>query len=48
MIIMEEIKIYCENNGMHYSFPMGTEVNLTFGGNVAHVFSKETEKNLEF
>ena len=24
------------------------EVNLIFGGNVAHVFSKETEKNLEW
>ena len=29
-------------------FPMGSEVNLIFGGNVAHVFSKETEKNLEW
>ena len=27
---------------------MGAEVNLTFGGNVAHVFDKETGKNLEF
>ncbi len=30
----------------HYA--MGDTVHFTFGGNVAHVFSKETEKNLEF
>ena len=29
-------------------FNMGDSVNFTFKGNVAHVFSKETEKNLEF
>ena len=29
-------------------YPMGSEVNLTFSGNVAHVFSKETDKNLEW
>ena len=29
-------------------FPMGSEVNMIFGGNVAHVFSKETEQNLEW
>lgn len=26
----------------------GREIRLTFDGNVCHVFSKETEKNLEF
>ena len=30
------------------SFAMGQEVNFSFKGNVAHVFSKETEKNLEW
>ena len=30
------------------TFEMGQKINFTFGGNVAHVFSKETEKNLEF
>ena len=30
----------------HYA--MGDTVRFTFGGNVAHVFSKETDKNLEF
>ena len=29
-------------------FKMGQEVHFTFSGNVAHVFSKETEKNLEW
>ena len=35
-------------NGNAAHFPMGSEVNMIFGGNVAHVFSKETEKNLEW
>ncbi len=30
------------------TFEMGKAVEFTFGGNVVHVFSKETEKNLEF
>ncbi len=30
------------------SFKMGQTVHFTFSGAVAHVFSKETEKNLEF
>ena len=30
------------------SFKMGDEVHFTFKGNVAHVFSKETERNLEW
>ena len=30
------------------SFGMGQKINFTFGGNVAHIFSKETERNLEF
>ena len=30
----------------HYA--IGDKVHFTFGGNVAHVFSKETEKNLEY
>ena len=29
-------------------FAMGQSIAFTFGGNVAHVFSKETGKNLEF
>ena len=30
------------------AFKMGQELHFTFNGSVAHVFSKETEKNLEF
>ena len=29
-------------------FQMGQKIAFTFGGNVAHVFSKETDRNLEF
>ena len=32
-----------QRNGFAY----GAEVNITFGGNVVHMFSKKTEKNLE-
>ncbi len=34
--------------GAAANFPMGSEVNMTFGGNVAHVFNKETGTNLEW
>ncbi len=30
------------------NFEMGQEISFTFGGNVAHIFSKEDEKNLEY
>ena len=30
------------------NYSMGDTVHFTFAGKVAHVFSKETEKNLEF
>ena len=33
---------------MKNSYHMGDTVHFSFKGNVAHVFSKETEKNLEF
>ncbi len=33
---------------MKGNYNIGDTVYFTFGGNVAHVFSKETEKNLEF
>ena len=33
---------------MKENFRMGDELHFGFGGNVVHVFSKETEKNLEF
>ena len=34
--------------GLKESFHMGDTVQFGFNGNVVHVFSKETEKNLEF
>ena len=33
---------------MKGNYNIGDTVHFTFGGNVAHVFSKETDKNLEF
>jgi multiple sugar transport system ATP-binding protein len=30
------------------SFAMGSPIEFTFGGNVAHVFAKDSGKNLEF
>ncbi len=33
---------------MKGNYNLGDTVHFTFGGNVAHVFSKETEKNLEY
>ena len=33
---------------MRSHYGMGDTIHFTFGGNVAHVFSKETEKNLEY
>ncbi|MDO5441254.1 MAG: sn-glycerol-3-phosphate ABC transporter ATP-binding protein UgpC [Bacillota bacterium] len=44
----KDVIVIVPTNGAAASFPMGSTVNLTFNGNVAHVFSKETEKNLEF
>ena len=44
----KDVVVIVPTNGDAAHFPMGSEVNLIFGGNVAHVFSKETEKNLEW
>ena len=44
----KDVIVIVPTNGTASIFPMGSEVNLIFGGNVAHVFSKETEKNLEW
>jgi len=43
----KDIIVIVPTNGDAAHFPMGSEVNLTFGGNVAHVFDKDG-KNLEF
>ena len=44
----KDVVVIVPTNGNTAHFPMGSEVNMTFGGNVAHVFSKETERNLEW
>ena len=44
----KDVIVIVPTNGTAAHFPMGSEVNLIFGGNVAHVFSKETGRNLEW
>ena len=44
----KDVIVIVPTNGAAAHFPMGSPVNMIFGGNVAHVFSKETEKNLEW
>jgi len=44
----KDIIVIVPTNGAIAHFPMGSEINLTFNGNVAHVFSKVNEKNLEY
>ena len=44
----KDVIVIVPTNGAAAHFPMGSEVNLIFGGNVAHVFSKESGKNLEW
>ena len=43
-----DVVVIVPTKGKASNFDMGAQVNLTFEGNVAHVFSKETEKNLEW
>ena len=44
----KDVIVIVPTAGGSSNFAMGSEVNLTFGGNVVHVFSKETEQNLEW
>ena len=44
----QDVIVIVPTNGSVASFPMGSSVKLGFDGNVAHIFSKETEKNLEW
>ena len=44
----KDVIVIVPTNGAAANFPMGSEVNLIFGGNVAHVFSKEDGHNLEW
>ena len=43
----KDVVVIVPTNGNAAHFPMGSEVNMIFGGNVAHVFDKTTGKNLE-
>ena len=44
----KDVIVIVPTNGAAANFPMGSEVNLIFGSNVAHVFSKEDGHNLEW
>ena len=44
----KDVIVIVPTNGAAAHFPMGSPVNMIFGGNVAHVFDKETGKNLEW
>ena len=44
----KDVIIIVPTTDMTGHFAMGDSVNFTFNGNVAHVFSKETDKNLEW
>ena len=44
----KDVIVIVPTNGAAANFPMGSEVNLIFGVNVAHVFSKEDGHNLEW
>ncbi len=43
-----DVVLIVPTNGDAAHFPMGSEVNMVFGGNVAHVFSKADGHNLEY
>ena len=43
-----DVIIIVPTTDMEERLGMGDTVHFTFKGNVAHVFSKETDKNLEF
>ena len=44
----KDVIVIVPTNGEVAKYKMGDEVCLSFEGNIAHVFSKETEKNLEW
>ena len=44
----KDVIVIVPTSGGSIAYPMGSELNLTFDGNVAHVFDLETGKNLEF
>ena len=44
----KDVVVIVPTSGGTSTHPMGSVLNISFAGNVAHVFSKDTEKNLEF
>jgi len=44
----KDVIVIVPTTGGSIAYPMGSTLNLTFDGNVAHVFDPETGKNLEF
>ena len=44
----KDVIVIVPTTGGSVAYPMGSELNLTFTGNVAHVFDKETGMNLEW
>lgn len=44
----EDVVIIVPTSGLEANFEMGDEIRFSINGNVAHVFSKETEENLEW
>ena len=44
----KDVIVIVPTTGGSVAYPMGSELNLTFNGNVAHVFNKETGMNLEW
>ena len=44
----KDVIVIVPTTGGSIAYPMGSELNLTFDGNVAHVFNKETGMNLEW
>ncbi len=44
----KDVIIIVPTIGAASAYPIGSTVHFSFDGNVAHVFSKETEKNLEW
>ena len=44
----KDVVVIVPTSGGTSTHPMGSVLNISFAGNVAHVFSKDTEKNLEW
>ncbi len=47
-VLGKDVIVIVPTEGKVAHFPMGSELMLGFDGGVAHIFSKETERNLEW